>query len=75
MTVEAIKDAIAELSEPDRESLTAWLNSPSYDDWDRQMAADFRAGGRGEALFERVRGQIAEGLARPIEARSDRERR
>ena len=74
MTVDAIKDAISELSTPDRESLTAWLNGLNYDEWDRKMAADFRPGGRGEAVLERVRCQIADGLARAVELRTDRER-
>lgn len=67
MTVEAIKDAIAGLSEDDRHSLAAWLNDLSYDAWDRQMVQDFIPGGRGMAWAERVKRQIAEGKARPME--------
>ena len=37
MTVEALKEAIAELAENDRHSLAAWLNELEFDQWDRQM--------------------------------------
>jgi hypothetical protein len=67
MTVEAIKEAIARLPECERHSLAAWLNSLDYDRWDRQMAADFSPGGRGTALVESVRREIAEGKAAPFE--------
>ncbi len=67
MTVEAIKDAIAGLPEDDRHSLAAWLNDLDYDAWDRQMMTDFTPGGRGMAWAERVKRQIAEGKARPME--------
>lgn len=67
MTVEAIKDAIVELAEDDRHSLAAWLNELEYDDWDQQMVKDFSLGGRGAAWAERVKRQLAEGLARPME--------
>ena len=67
MTVEAIKDAIAALDEDDRHSLAAWLNEFEYDAWDRQMVQDFSPGGRGLAWAERVKRQIAEGKARPME--------
>ena len=67
MTVEAIKDAIAELPEDDRHSLAAWLNDLEYDAWDRQMVKDFTPGGRGMAWAETVKHQIAEGKARPME--------
>ena len=67
MTVEAIKDAIAGLAEDDRHSLAAWLNELDYDSWDRQMVQDFVPGGRGMAWAERVKRQIAEGKARPMD--------
>ena len=59
MTVEAIKEAIAGLPEDDRHSLAAWLNGIEYDDWDKQMAKDFTPGGRGIALAEKVKREIA----------------
>jgi hypothetical protein len=67
MTVEAIKEAIAQLPEYERHSLAAWLNELDYDDWDRQMMADFSAGGRGMALVENVRREIAQRKAVPFE--------
>jgi hypothetical protein len=67
MTVEAIKDAIAGLPEDDRQSLAAWLNDLEYDAWDREMVRDFGPGGSGMVWVERVKRQIAEGEARPME--------
>lgn len=67
MTVETIKEAIAGLPEDDRHSLAAWLNDLDYDLWDKQMVKDFSPGERGMALAERVKRQIAEGRARPME--------
>lgn len=67
MTVDAIKDAIAQLPEYERHSLAAWLNDLDYDDWDKEMVADFSPGGRGMALVEKVRQDIAQGKAVPFE--------
>ena len=67
MTIEAIKEAIARLPEYERHALAAWLNELDYDDWDKQMVVDFSPGGRGTALAERVRREIAEGNAIPLE--------
>jgi Rod binding domain-containing protein len=67
MTVEAIKDAIAGLPAEERHSLAAWLNDLDYDAWDKQMVEDFSPGGRGIALAERLKQQIAERQARPLD--------
>jgi len=67
MTVEAIKEAIARLPEYQRHSLAAWLNELDYDRWDKQMVEDFSPGGRGMALVENVKREIAEGKAVPFE--------
>ncbi len=67
MTVEAIKEAIARLPEYERHSLAAWLNEFDYDHWDGQMVADFSPGGRGMALVEKVKREVAEGKAVPFE--------
>jgi hypothetical protein len=82
MTVEAIKEAITLLPEYERHSLAAWLNELDYDDWDRQMAADFSPGGRGMTLVEQVKRDIAAGKAVPFDKelqqpppRQDRPRR
>ncbi|MCU1262060.1 MAG: hypothetical protein JWO80_4945 [Bryobacterales bacterium] len=67
MTVEAIKEAITELSEDERTSLAAWLVEMDYDEWDREMVKDLAPGGRGRAFLDQVQHEIAEGKARPIE--------
>ncbi len=79
MTVESIKEAITRLPEDERHSLAAWLNEIEYDHWDKQMAADFSPGGRGLALVESVKHEIAQGKAVPFEegleqAKQDRQR-
>ncbi len=65
--MEAIKDAIARLPQNERHALAAWLNELDYDEWDRQMLEDFSPGGRGTALVEKVRREIADGKAVPFE--------
>jgi hypothetical protein len=67
MTIEAIKEAISGLPADERHSVAFWLNELEYDAWDRQMARDLSAGGRGEALLERVKRDIAGGQAVPFE--------
>ena len=67
MTVETLKEAINELPEEERHSLAAWLNGLDYDDWDKEMARDFSPGGRGSHLVERVKREVAEGKARPMQ--------
>lgn len=67
MTVDAIKEAIGRLPECERHLLAAWLNELDYDDWDKQMVADFSLGGRGMSLIEKVERDIAQGKAVPFE--------
>jgi hypothetical protein len=67
MTVEAIKQAIARLTQDERQSLAAWLNELDYDEWDRQMVVDFSPGGRGRGLVEKVNRDIAQGNTVPFE--------
>ena len=52
MTVDAIKQAIAELPGTERASLVAWLYEQDAEAWDKQMEADFSEGGAGMALLE-----------------------
>jgi hypothetical protein len=78
MTVNALKEAIGALPEEERRSLASWLNELDYDGWDRQMVKDFSPGGRGAALVEKVRRQIAEGKVTPLadglaQARAERD--
>lgn len=61
MTVETIKSAICALPAEERRSLAAWLNELDFDAWDKQMVSDFSPGGRGMALVEKVKREIAEG--------------
>ena len=67
MTVEAINEAIAELPDEVRHSLSVWLTELDYDDWDKQMATDFFPGGRGARLVEKVKANVAAGRFRPVE--------
>jgi hypothetical protein len=67
LTVEAIKEAIAALPENDQQSLAAWLNLQTMDDWDRQMQRDFSPGGKGTQFREQIKREIAQGPLRPIE--------
>ncbi len=62
MTLEDIKHAICSLPLEERRALAAWLNELDYDAWDKQMAEDFSPGGRGSALIETVRRDIAQSL-------------
>lgn len=67
MTIEAIKEAIVELSEEQRHTISVWLNQMDSDEWDKQMAKDFSPGGRGAHLVEKVKADIAAGKFRPVE--------
>jgi hypothetical protein len=67
MTVEALKEAIAELPEKERASLAGWLIEHDYDAWDKQMAEDFSPAGRGMTFYAEVQRQISEGKARSME--------
>jgi hypothetical protein len=67
MSVEAIKEAIAGLPEEERHALAVWLNELDYDEWDKGMVKDFSPDGRGYHLVEKVKRDIAEGKARPID--------
>ena len=63
MTVEGIKEAIALLPKAERQALLDWIllsptNELAYDDWDKEMAADFSPGGRGMRLVESVKRDI-----------------
>jgi hypothetical protein len=66
MTVEAIKQAIASLSEQERASLAAWMIEQDYDEWDMQMARDFSRGGRGRHVVDKVNRDINEGKFSPL---------
>jgi hypothetical protein len=61
MTVEAIKEAIAHLSEQERKHLSEWFEEMEDEAWDRQMEQDFAPGGRGAHLLENIDRQIEAG--------------
>lgn len=61
MTLEAIKEAIAELPNAEKTSLVSWLNAQDAEAWDRQIEADFSEGGAGMALLEQWDAEIARG--------------
>jgi hypothetical protein len=82
MTVDALKNAINALPREERHALALWLNELEYDAWDKQMLEDFSAGGRGTALVEKVKHEIASGKTSPLqdgralaEARRERSQR
>jgi hypothetical protein len=61
MTVEAIKAAIEQLSDPERRQLAEWLAELEEQAWDAEMERDFSPGGRGERLLEEINQEINEG--------------
>ncbi|MGI8741480.1 MAG: hypothetical protein ACR2NN_02705 [Bryobacteraceae bacterium] len=66
MTVEAIKEAIAELPSEDLTALTSWLVDRDWDLWDQQMKHDFSAGGRGMPLLAELEREIDQGKTLPM---------
>jgi hypothetical protein len=67
MTLEALKQAIAELPAEEKAALAAWLNEQEMDEWDRQMKKDFSPGGRGARVVEKVKADIRAGKFRPMD--------
>jgi hypothetical protein len=59
MTLEAIKEAIAELPNSEKTSLAKWLNEQDAAGWDRQIEADFSEGGAGASLLEQWDAEIS----------------
>ncbi len=77
MTVEAIKAAIEQLTEPERRKLADWLMELEEQAWDAEMERDLSAGGRGHSLAEMVNQEIDAGKFTPLRngLRSRRSRR
>ena len=67
MTMEAIKEAIVHLSEPERRQLTVWFDELKEDEWDSQIEKDFSPGGRGIAWGEKIEADIAAGKFTSLE--------
>ena len=67
MTVEAIKEAIAELPAEQKTSLAAWLLQQDMGEWDKQIEEDFSPGGRGMALLEEAEADVRAGRVKPMD--------
>ncbi len=67
MTLEAIKEAIAELPAPEKVTLINWLAAQESGDWSRQIEADFPNGGAGMALLDEWDAEIKSGTATTLE--------
>ncbi len=67
MTVEAIKAAIEQLSEPERRKLADWFTELEEQAWDAEMERDFSRGGRGHHLVEKINQEIDQGKFAPLE--------
>jgi hypothetical protein len=67
MTVEALKEAIAELPAEEKTSLTAWLLQQDMEEWDKQIEEDFSPGGRGMALLEEAEADEIAGRVKPMD--------
>jgi hypothetical protein len=67
MTLEGIKQAIAELPEGERTSLVAWLNERDAKAWDKQIEDEFSEGGAGMAVLEKWDAEIKTGKSMPLE--------
>ena len=67
MTVDSIKQAIAELGAEEKTSLATWLMEQDAAEWDRQMEEDFAPGGAGMALLEEAEADVRASRTEPME--------
>jgi hypothetical protein len=67
MTVEAIKAAIEQLTEPERRMLAEWFTELEEQAWDAEMDRDFSPGGRGHHLVEKINQEIDQAKFAPLE--------
>jgi hypothetical protein len=67
MTVEAIKAAIEQLTEPERQKLADWFTELQEQAWDAEMERDFSPGGRGHHLVEKINQEIDQAKFAPLE--------
>lgn len=63
--VEAIEDRIRNLPQQDFASLQAWFHEFENELWDRQIAADSKAG-KFDNLIKKARTELAQGKAREL---------
>lgn len=61
MTVEAIKTAIEQLTEPERRELADWFEQLEEQAWDAEMEQDLSPGSRGHHLVEKINREIDQG--------------
>jgi len=67
VTLDAVKEAIAELPAPQKTTLISWLRSQDSEEWDRQIEADFSDGGVGMSLLEQWDAEIKAGTSISLE--------
>ncbi|HEV2349489.1 MAG TPA: hypothetical protein VG028_06540 [Terriglobia bacterium] len=58
MTVEAIKEAIEQLTETERHAVAEWLLEIEEQAWDAEMERDFSPAGRGHTLVNKINHEI-----------------
>ncbi len=66
MTVEALKEEIAHLSEPEPKHLVDWLEVIEDQAWDSEMTRDFSVDGRAAYLMAEVQADVAASRTRPL---------
>ncbi len=58
MTVEVIKAAIEQLTQPERRELADWFEQLEEQAWDAEMERDLSPGGRGRHMVEKTNQEI-----------------
>jgi len=69
VTLEALKEAIAELPPEEKTALAGWLNEQEMDARDRQMQSDFSTGQSGAHIVDTVKAEVGGGKSRPFPAK------
>ena len=67
MSVDSIKEAIRQLSEPDRRELADWIEELDASVWDAEIERDFAPGGRAEGVLAKLNREIDQGKFTPLE--------
>jgi hypothetical protein len=65
MTLESLKQAIAELPAEEKAALATWFNEQEMDGWDRK--SDFSPGGLGIRLVEKAKADTPGGKFKPMD--------
>lgn len=69
--VEKIVEQVKALPDKELDEFLSWLAEYELqheDEWDEQIAKDFRPGGRLEAVLDRAHKDIVEGRVEPLDA-------